>query len=80
MKHRSLLVMTATLVSAVLAAAVAYSAQDRYKVRVPGGLAFSEFRGYENWQLISISENGKLVAAILGNPRFHGERQRSIRR
>jgi hypothetical protein len=24
-------------------------AQDKYTVQVPGGLAFSEFRGYEDW-------------------------------
>jgi len=35
---------------------------------VPGGLAFSEFKGYEGWQLISVSRNGPLLAAILGNP------------
>ena len=35
---------------------------------MPGGLAFSEFRGYESWEVISISHNGPLLAAILGNP------------
>ncbi|HEY5091239.1 MAG TPA: cytochrome P460 family protein, partial [Polyangia bacterium] len=40
---------------------------DKYSVKVPGGLAFADFRGYENWQLVSISQNGKLMAAILGN-------------
>ena len=43
-------------------------AQDRYTLKVPNGLAFSEFRGYESWQLISISQDGGHVAAILGNP------------
>ena len=45
----------------------AISAQDKYTVQVPGGLAFSEFRGYEGWQAIAISHAGK-VALILGNP------------
>ena len=31
------------------------SAQDKYTVKVPGGLAFAEFKGYESWQAISIS-------------------------
>jgi hypothetical protein len=44
------------------------SAQDKYTVKVPGGLAFSEFRGYEAWQTISISRNEKVMAVILGNP------------
>ena len=46
----------------------AISAQDKYAVKVPGGLAFSEFKGYEAWQTISISRNDRVVAAILGNP------------
>lgn len=44
------------------------SAQDKYTVKVPGGLAFAEFKGYENWQVVSISHNGDLLAAILANP------------
>jgi hypothetical protein len=44
------------------------SAQDKYTLRVPNGLEFSEFRGYESWQVISISHNGALIAVILGNP------------
>jgi len=46
----------------------AMSAQDKYTVKVPGGLAFSEFRGYEGWHLVSISQDGPLIAAILANP------------
>ena len=47
---------------------LATSAQDKYTVKVPGGLAFSEFKGYEGWQSISLSRNEKVVAVILGNP------------
>ena len=46
----------------------AISAQDKYTVQVPGGLAFSEFRGYEGWQVIAVSQTGDLIVAILGNP------------
>jgi Cytochrome P460 len=46
----------------------AISAPDKYTVQVPGGLAFSEFRGYEDWAVIAISENGGKMAVILGNP------------
>jgi hypothetical protein len=45
----------------------AISAQDKYTVQVPNGLSFSEFRGYEGWPVIAISENGDEIAAILGN-------------
>ena len=62
---RVIAVMTA-LVSVLGASAI--SAQNKYTVKVPGGLAFSEFRGYEGWQLISISYDGPVMAATLGNP------------
>ena len=50
----------------------AISAQDKYTLKVPNGLAFSEFRGYEDWSVIAISENGGKMAAILGNPSMIG--------
>jgi hypothetical protein len=46
----------------------AISAQDRYTVQVPNGLAFSEFRSYEGWQVIGVSHSGDVLAVILGNP------------
>ena len=58
------------IVSASLAVlgGTASFAQDKYTVKVPGGLAFSEFRGYEGWQLVSASMDGDLLATILANP------------
>jgi hypothetical protein len=56
-----------TLALAALATGAAISAQDKYALNVPGGLAFSEFRGYEGWQVISTSY-GVRPAVILGNP------------
>src|SRR5216684_6670540 len=69
MKSKSMLISVGITVSlAVLATGAAISAQDRYTLKVPNGLAFSEFKGYEGWQMISISHNGTLIAVILGNP------------
>jgi hypothetical protein len=42
--------------------------QDKYSLKVPNGLAFSEFKGYEAWQVIAISHSGNVMAATLGNP------------
>jgi hypothetical protein len=47
---------------------MALAQQDKYTLQVPSGLAFSEFRGYETWQVVSISHDGPLLAVILGNP------------
>ena len=49
-------------------AQAATSTQDKYALKIPNGLAFSVFRGYESWQVISISHNGSTLAAIVGNP------------
>ena len=69
MKRKSMLISLSIVGSlAVLATGAAISAQDKYAVKVPNGLAFSEFKGYESWQTISVSHNGDHLAAILGNP------------
>lgn len=59
-----------TVAAALIQAAVpaGLAAQAKYAVRVPGGLSFSEIRGYEEWQVISVSESNGMLAAILGNP------------
>ena len=64
---RSLLAASAA-VTVMLLGGKAISLQDKYTVQVPGGLAFSEFRGYEDWAVIALSENNGKFAVILGNP------------
>ena len=44
----------------------AVSADNKGSVEVPGGLKFSEFAGYEKWEVISLSQADRL-AVILGN-------------
>ena len=61
-------VSLAVSVLAVLGVYAQDTGQAKYTVRVPNGLAFSEFRGYEGWQTVSISRNDKLMAVILANP------------
>src|SRR5580704_33173 len=69
MNHKTvLLITTGVVLLGVSIAGVAISTQDRYTLKVTGGLAFSEFKGYETWQTISLSHNGDKLAAILGNP------------
>jgi hypothetical protein len=68
MRQSTLIGVSISLSIAVLAAGVEISAQDKYTVKVPNGLAFSEFRGYEAWPVIAISGTGGRIAAIVGNP------------
>src|ERR1700678_4568656 len=46
----------------------AFSAQDKYTLRVPDGLAFSDFRGYENWQVVAVSQTEDLLKVMVANP------------
>jgi len=46
----------------------AISAQDKYTVQVPEGLAFSEFRGFEDWTTVAVSQSGDKIEVILANP------------
>src|SRR5262245_25744750 len=67
MKGKNMLVIIAGAL-AVAAGGLAISAQDKYALKVPNGLAFAEFKGYENWQLVSTSHGEDVMAAILANP------------
>jgi hypothetical protein len=68
MKHKRMLTVAIIMGGLAVVGGWAISAQDKYTLKVPNGLAFSEFRGYEAWQVVSISQNGNLFAAILANP------------
>jgi hypothetical protein len=50
--------------------ALALVAQDKYTVKVPGGLAFSEFKGYEDWQVVgpSLTDAQNVIRVIVANP------------
>jgi hypothetical protein len=68
MKRKSVLTIPIVAGMVALVGGLAISAQDKYTVKVPNGLSFSEFRGYEAWQMVGISQNGGHIAAILANP------------
>jgi hypothetical protein len=68
MKTRRIPTHLIALAFLIVSVALVLAAQDRYTLKVPNGLAFSEFKGYESWQVVSISQDGSLVAAVLANP------------
>jgi len=55
-------------VSLVALGGRAISAQDKYTVKVPNGLAFSDFRGFEDWVTVAASQSGDLIEVIVANP------------
>lgn len=68
MKNRRTFTVVIIAASLLVAAIVALAAQDKYKVKAPNGVAFSEFRGYETWQDVAVSETEGGIKVILGNP------------
>ena len=58
---------TAVAVFAVLVVAVVY-AQDKYSLISPSGIAFSDFRGYEDWSVVSSARTDEVLKVIVGSP------------
>src|SRR5215510_12571022 len=46
---------------------IAIAAQDKYTLKAPNGIEFSEFRGYESWENVAVSKTEDGIKAILGN-------------
>ncbi len=67
---RTKIFASAAMVAASLAVFghISLAQQDRYTLSVPGGLSFSEFKGYDAWEDVAVSATQGSVKAILGNP------------
>ncbi|HKE48046.1 MAG TPA: cytochrome P460 family protein [Rhodanobacteraceae bacterium] len=68
LKYLSVVGGCSVLAVAVAAGSGFVTGDSKYSVKVPGGLSFSEVKGYEKWEPIAISHNGEHLALILGNP------------
>ena len=71
MKRKSkLTIAIATTVLAVLGVLVlrADSAQDKYLLKSPSGIAFSDFKGYEDWSVVSSARTDEVLKVIIANP------------
>jgi hypothetical protein len=72
MKRKSkLTIAIAAVVLAVLGAVVVYAqsqGNDKYSLKSPSGIAFSDFRGYEDWSLVSSARTDEILKVIVANP------------
>jgi hypothetical protein len=68
MRNKQIPLFTISFVVFIVFIAISLWAQDRYTLRVPDGLAFAEFKGYDTWQDVAVSETEGSVKAILANP------------
>ena len=42
--------------------------KDKYSLISPGGIAFSDFRGYEDWSAVSTARTDEVLKVIVANP------------
>ena len=71
MRLNRFVIVTATAVLGVLGGAI-LCAQDqdkeKYSLISPDGVAFSDFRGYEDWSLVSSARTEEVLKVIVANP------------
>lgn len=62
--------LTIAIATTVLVAMIGTAgyAQDKYLLKSPGGIAFSDFKGYEDWAVISSARTDEVLKVIVGNP------------
>ena len=41
---------------------------DKYSLKSPSGIAFSDFRGYEDWAVVSSARTDEVLKVIVANP------------
>ncbi len=56
------------VIGMLVAGGIAFAAQDRYTLKAPNGVAFSEFKGYDSWHDVAVSQVEGGLKAILANP------------
>ena len=67
------LIATAVAVLGVLGGAALFAQgqnkdKDKYSLVSPGGIAFSDFRGYEDWADVSSARTTEILKVIVANP------------
>ncbi len=67
------IVATAVAALAVLVATALFAQDqnnDKYSLKSPGGIAFSDFRGYEDWSVVSSARTDEILKVIVANPKM----------
>jgi hypothetical protein len=64
---RTLVIAGSAAALAVLGGTALY-AQEKYALVSPGGLKFSDFKGYEDWSVVSSARQDDVLKVIVANP------------
>jgi Cytochrome P460 len=66
-RKSKLTIAIVTAMFAVLVVTVVY-AQDKYSLKSPSGIEFSDFKGYEDWSVVSSARTDEVLKVIVANP------------
>jgi hypothetical protein len=59
---------TVLFASLAVAAGSVETPKDKYKLVSPGGIAFADFKGYEDWSVVSSARTDDVLKVIVANP------------
>jgi hypothetical protein len=68
MKHKSKLTIAIAMAALAVLVATSVHAQDKYSLKSPSGILFSDFRGYEDWAMVSSARTDEVLKVIVANP------------
>src|ERR1700686_2751019 len=67
MKNTNIPAIAIVVALVAVLGSIALAAQDKFTLKVPNGLAFSDFRGYETWQDVAVSQTETSLKVIAAN-------------
>jgi hypothetical protein len=59
--------VTALAFSLAVVAGSGQNPQTKYELKSPGGIAFADFKGYEDWSVVSSARTDEVLKVIVGN-------------
>src|SRR5262245_62590198 len=67
MKRKNIFKVATVAAALVVLGATAY-AQEKYSLKSPSGIAFADFKGYEDWAVVSSARTDEVLKVIVANP------------
>ena len=67
MKQKAIWRLAVAAAVPAIAGTLAYG-QDKYALKSPSGIAFADFKGYEDWSVVSSARTQEVLKVIVANP------------
>jgi hypothetical protein len=67
LKSKGIRTLATSVAPLLVLGGLALAAQDKYTLKIPNGLAWSDFRGYESWENVAVSQTESSLKVIAAN-------------